>query len=73
MGIGLDSAELGNPPSLFQGVFERAEKLGLKRVAHAGAPHSLPSPQQADSICKYTTIPGMTELALHACALCLLR
>jgi adenosine deaminase len=32
----LDSAEAGNPPSLFTGVFERARELGLHVVAHAG-------------------------------------
>jgi len=36
IGIGLDSAELGNPPSRFTAVYERAEQLGLHRVAHAG-------------------------------------
>ena len=35
-GVGLDSSELGHPPALFRGVFERAGELGLKRVAHAG-------------------------------------
>ena len=35
-GVGLDSSELGHPPSLFRGVFARAAELGLKRVAHAG-------------------------------------
>lgn len=35
-GIGLDSAELGNPPRKFQEVFQRAKNLGLHRVAHAG-------------------------------------
>ena len=35
-GVGLDSSELGYPPSLFRGVFARAAELGLKRVAHAG-------------------------------------
>ena len=34
--IGLDSAERDNPPSKFAAVFERAELLGLPRVAHAG-------------------------------------
>ncbi len=34
--IGLDSAELGNPPSKFKRVFEKAEKFGLLKVAHAG-------------------------------------
>ena len=36
LGIGLDSAEVGYPPSLFEGVFRRAAELGLHRVAHAG-------------------------------------
>ena len=35
-GVGLDSSELGFPPSLFQRVFDDAAALGLKRVAHAG-------------------------------------
>ncbi len=35
-GVGLDSSELGHPPSKFAQVFERAGEMGLKRVAHAG-------------------------------------
>ena len=35
-GIGLDSGEVGNPPSLFAGVFSRARDAGLHLVAHAG-------------------------------------
>jgi adenosine deaminase len=35
-GVGLDSSEMGHPPSRFQRVFDRAAELGLKRVAHAG-------------------------------------
>lgn len=34
--VGLDSAELGHPPSKFAAVFERARSLGLLAVAHAG-------------------------------------
>lgn len=34
--IGLDSAEVGNPPSKFQGVFDRARAEGFLTVAHAG-------------------------------------
>jgi adenosine deaminase len=34
--VGLDSAEVGNPPSAFREVFEAAEQLGLRKVAHAG-------------------------------------
>ncbi len=36
VGVGLDSSELGHPPSKFQAVFEKARDLGLERVAHAG-------------------------------------
>lgn len=36
IGVGLDSAEVGNPPSLFREVFDRAAGEGLHRVAHAG-------------------------------------
>jgi adenosine deaminase len=36
VGIGLDSAEVGYPPSLFAGVFARARDAGLRAVAHAG-------------------------------------
>lgn len=35
-GVGLDSAEAGNPPGKFVEVFERARSLGLRAVAHAG-------------------------------------
>ena len=34
--VGLDSSELGHPPSKFARVFAAAAALGLKRVAHAG-------------------------------------
>lgn len=36
IGVGLDSSEVGHPPSKFQRVFARAGDMGLKRVAHAG-------------------------------------
>ena len=36
IGVGLDSAEVGNPPEKFARVFERARNLGLHLVAHAG-------------------------------------
>ncbi|BBG05408.1 MULTISPECIES: adenosine deaminase [Pseudonocardia] len=36
VGVGLDSAEVGHPPSKFTDVFDRARGLGLKPVAHAG-------------------------------------
>lgn len=35
-GVGLDSSELGHPPSKFARVFAAAGSAGLKRVAHAG-------------------------------------
>jgi adenosine deaminase len=34
--VGLDSAEVGNPPSKFKAVFDRARAHGLRTVAHAG-------------------------------------
>ncbi len=34
--VGLDSSELGHPPSKFARVFARAAGMGLRRVAHAG-------------------------------------
>jgi adenosine deaminase len=36
IGVGLDSGELGNPPSKFERVFAAARNLGLRPVAHAG-------------------------------------
>ncbi|MFD0418423.1 adenosine deaminase [Streptomyces sp. NPDC127108] len=35
-GVGLDSAEVGHPPSKFAAVYEAAGALGLRKVAHAG-------------------------------------
>jgi len=35
-GVGLDSSEIGRPPSLFTEVFEKARKCGYRVVAHAG-------------------------------------
>ena len=34
--VGLDSSEVGNPPSKFAAVFDRARNMGLLTVAHAG-------------------------------------
>ncbi len=34
--VGLDSSEIGNPPSRFKKVFEQARKEGFLTVAHAG-------------------------------------
>lgn len=36
IGVGLDSSELGNPPSKFIEVFKKAKEEGFKLVAHAG-------------------------------------
>ncbi|MGP5102865.1 adenosine deaminase [Psychrobacter celer] len=36
VGVGLDSSELGNPPSKFKEVFQKAKEAGFKLVAHAG-------------------------------------
>ncbi len=35
-GVGLDSSELGHPPSKFVRAYDRARAMGLKTVAHAG-------------------------------------
>nr|MCH9751354.1 adenosine deaminase [Alphaproteobacteria bacterium] len=35
-GVGLDSSEVGHPPSKFERVFAAAREKGLKLVAHAG-------------------------------------
>jgi adenine deaminase len=35
-GVGLDSAEVGNPPERFTAVYERARREGFFAVAHAG-------------------------------------
>jgi adenosine deaminase len=34
--VGLDSAEVGNPPEKFRDVFDKARAAGLRAVAHAG-------------------------------------
>jgi len=36
LGVGLDSSELGNPPTKFVEVFARAREAGFRLVAHAG-------------------------------------
>lgn len=36
IGVGLDSSELGNPPSQFVNVFEEARRQGFRVVCHAG-------------------------------------
>lgn len=36
LGVGLDSSEIGNPPSKFERVFAKSSSYGLKLFAHAG-------------------------------------
>ena len=36
IGVGLDSSEVGNPPSKFRNVFRKAAELGFRLTAHAG-------------------------------------
>jgi adenosine deaminase len=36
LGVGLDSSEVGHPPSKFKAVYDRAREAGLLPVAHAG-------------------------------------
>lgn len=47
LGIGLDSAEVGYPPSLFTDIFAQARALGLHCVAHAGEEGSVEYIEQA--------------------------
>lgn len=47
IGIGLDSCEVGNPPSKFERVYKMAAGLGLKLVAHAGEEAGPPYIQEA--------------------------
>jgi adenosine deaminase len=36
LAVGLDSSEVGHPPSKFQAAYDRAREAGLHTVAHAG-------------------------------------
>lgn len=36
LGVGLDSSEVGHPPSKFERVFAQAREMGMKSFAHAG-------------------------------------
>lgn len=36
IGVGLDSSEIGNPPTKFKELFKRAKEEGFKLVAHSG-------------------------------------
>ncbi|MED5801390.1 adenosine deaminase [Gordonia sp. Z-3] len=54
VGVGLDSAEIGNPAAPFAEVFARAAALGLRRVAHAGEESGPESVREA-----------IEELAVH--------
>jgi adenosine deaminase len=48
VGIGLDYDEVGNPPRLYAGIYERAKKAGLHVTAHAA--ENGPSSNVADSL-----------------------
>ena len=54
--IGLDSAEVGNPPEKFVRAFDQARKLGLKTVAHAGEEGPASYVWQAISLLKVNRI-----------------
>lgn len=54
-GVGLDSAEIGNPPSKFQRLFQRARKEGFFAVAHAGE-EGPPNPYVWDALDKLGVI-----------------
>jgi adenosine deaminase len=55
-GFGLDSSELGNPPSKFARVFQRVREAGLHVVAHAG------EEGPADYICQALDILGAERI-----------
>ncbi len=56
IGVGLESAEVGNPPSKFAGVFEKALEEGLLTVAHAGEEGPAEYIWQALDLCKVSRI-----------------
>ena len=75
-GVGLDSAEAGNPPKKFARVFARARSEGLRCVAHAGEEGPADYIREAvdtlgveriDHGCRVVDDPGLTrELAERA-------
>ena len=56
IGIGLDSSELGHPPSKFARVFQQAKEQGYKLVAHAGEEGPAEYVQQALDLLKVDRI-----------------
>lgn len=54
--VGLDSSEVGHPPSKFRGVFERSAKEGFLAVAHAGEEGPLEYVKEAMEILKIARI-----------------
>lgn len=56
IGVGLDSAEVGNPPEKFVRVFERARAEGFHAVAHAGEEGPAEYIQQALDLLKIERI-----------------
>ena len=56
LGVGLDSTEVGNPPSKFAEVYARARVLGLHTVAHAGEEASSAYIQEALSVSGYLLV-----------------
>ncbi|BBG30468.1 adenosine deaminase [Zymobacter palmae] len=56
IGVGLDSAEVGNPPEKFVRVFERARAEGFHAVAHAGEEGPADYIQQALDLLKIERI-----------------
>jgi adenine deaminase len=56
IGVGLDSAEVGNPPSKFKTLFNYAKKKGLLAVAHAGEEGSSKFVYQAIKLLKVSRI-----------------
>lgn len=68
IGVGLDSSELGNPPSKFKELFNKARKEGFKIVAHAGEEADVSYIQEALDILKVQRVDHGVQ-AIHSKAL----
>ena len=66
--VGLDSSELGNPPSKFEEVFAKAKEYGYRLVAHAGEEGDASYIQEALDVLKVERIDHGVQ-AIHSIAL----
>ncbi len=56
LGVGLDSSELGNPPSKFANVFNKSRELGFLTFAHAGEEGPAEYVKEATALLEITRI-----------------